>query len=215
MGTRQHLLQALPVRLPFLQPLSGDHMGPSDNLTIDTPEQIALEFSVAGIGSRLLAIAIDTLVQTALYFVVILALILLLTRTRVGRGAAQVVAGYGGWTMGVAILLMFCIYWGYFAIFETLRKGQTPGKCALKIRVIKDNGRPINVYEAVGRNVMRAIDALPTLYGVGLICMAVTKNNQRLGDLLAGTIVVHERAQTGLRPVWIVEASSTMPEPQT
>jgi uncharacterized RDD family membrane protein YckC len=178
-------------------------MNPSENLTIDTPEQIALEFTVAGIGSRLLAMVIDTLIQIALYFLLILGVVTLQSRTGIlGRAADRLGAN---WALAIAVLLYFCIYWGYFAGFEGFWKGQTPGKHFLKIRVLKDNGRPINVYEAIGRNIMRAIDALPTLYGVGLVTMAISKKNQRLGDMLAGTIVVHERAQAA-RPTWIAEA---------
>ena len=119
-------------------------MDPGDNLTVDTPEQIALEFQIAGIGSRFLAMAIDTLIQTAFYFLVGLAIAL------IPKLAA--VPELGPWYAAVFVLTLFCIYWGYFAAFEVIWKGQTPGKRVLKIRVIKDNGRPINIYEAIGRN---------------------------------------------------------------
>lgn len=178
-------------------------MGPSENLSVDTPEQIALEFSVAGIGSRMLAMAIDTLIQGALYFLIILGVVLLMTKTAVGHRAAAAADVYTNWVVAIAILLLFSVYTGYFAAFELWRKGQTPGKWALKIRVLKDTGRPINAFEAIGRNLMRIIDSLPTLYGIGLVCMAITKKNQRLGDLIAGTIVVHERVQAAIRPTWI------------
>ena len=198
-------------------------MDPSDKLTIDTPEQIALEFSVAGIGSRLLAVAIDTMIQFAIYFLIITGFVLLITRfanrgARVNAPAASENAAI--WITAIIIFLLFCIYWGYFAAFEAFWKGRTPGKYFLKIRVIKDNGRSINVYEAIGRNLMRAIDALPTLYGVGLITMALSKRNQRLGDMLAGTIVVHERAPMATRAAWVTEveqptaASTAMLVPQ-
>lgn len=188
-------------------------MGPSEDLSIDTPEQIALEFSVAGIGSRMLAMAIDSLIQLALYFLVVFALVLLLTRTSAGRSAAALAQTYFNWVLAIAIFLFFCIYWGYFAAFEVLHKGQTPGKWSLKIRVIKDNGRPINAFEGIGRNMMRVIDYLPTFYGVGLVTMALTRKNQRLGDLVAGTIVVHERVQAAIRPAWIGEPEATPAAP--
>lgn len=184
-------------------------MNPSDNLTIDTPEQIALEFSVAGIGSRLLAIAIDTLIQGATYFLIGVGVTVLISwlARHAGRLSGRFASDTAAvWIMAIVFFVLFCLYWGYFAAFEAFWKGRTPGKYFLKIRVIKDNGRPINVYEAIGRNVMRAIDSLPTLYGVGLITMAISKKNQRLGDMLAGTIVVHERGRLAAQPAWVAEA---------
>jgi len=178
-------------------------MDPSDNnLSIDTPEQIALEFSVAGIGSRLLAITIDTLIQIAFYFLIILGLVTLAMPLFRSAPVNTASPNAALWAAAITVFLFFCIYWGYFAAFEVLWKGRTPGKYFMKIRVIKDNGRAINVYEGIGRNLMRVIDTLPTLYGVGLVTMAITKKNQRLGDLLAGTIVVHERAHGAVTPVW-------------
>jgi hypothetical protein len=83
------------------------------------------------------------------------------------------------------------LYWGYFAAFEILWNGQTPGKRQAKIRVISASGRPITVFEGIARNVMRAIDSLG-LYAVGAITCAIDKRNRRLGDMVAGTVVVHE-----------------------
>jgi uncharacterized RDD family membrane protein YckC len=175
-----------------------------DQLKIDTPEQIALELPLAGIGSRFLAIVIDTLIQGALYFItgIIFALVLPI--------------GLAGFTflpkvMGPAmeIFIVFTIYWGYFAIFESLWKGQTPGKRVAGIRVIKESGRPINAYEAIGRNFMRAVDVLPGVYGVGLLCMMLNRQSRRLGDFVAGTVVVHEKSSEEVRPTWNAVADTT------
>lgn len=180
-----------------------------DHLKIDTPEQIALELPLAGIGSRFLAIAIDTVIQFALYFVVGLILFLLIP-----AGALA----FNSWSLGpaIGIFLIFCIYWGYFAIFEVQWKGQTPGKRIAGIRVIKESGSPINAYEAVGRNLMRAIDGLPSFYGVGVICMILNKQNRRLGDFVAGTVVVHDKQTDQVRPEWStagpVAVSTVTPE---
>jgi len=112
----------------------------------------------------------------------------------------------------MAIFIGFAIYWGYFAIFEIVWKGQTPGKRVAGIRVIKENGRPINAFEAIGRNFMRAVDMQPgILYGFGLVCMMLNKQSRRLGDFVAGTVVVHEKASEEVRPTWntAAETSST------
>jgi hypothetical protein len=107
--------------------------------------------------------------------------------------------------------VLFAIYWGYFAIFEIVWNGQTPGKRFAGIRVIKESGRPINAFEAIGRNLMRAVDGLPGVYGVGLVCMMLNQQSRRLGDYVAGTVVVHEKPTEEVRPTWntATDASSS------
>jgi uncharacterized RDD family membrane protein YckC len=174
-----------------------------DQLKIDTPEQIALELPLAGIGSRFLAIAIDTLIQAALYLVVGVIFFLVL-----GLGASMV--WYLPRSLGPAlgIFILFGIYWGYFAIFEIVWKGQTPGKRLAGIRVIKESGRPINAFEAIGRNLMRAVDGMPGIYGVGLVVMMCNRQSRRLGDFVAGTVVVHEKPTEEIRPAWNTASES-------
>ena len=174
-----------------------------EQLKIDTPEQIALELPLAGIGSRFLAIAIDTLIQVALYLITGLIFLLLLPE------------GFSIFTFlpknlgpAMAIFTGFAIYWGYFAIFEIVWKGQTPGKRIAGIRVIKESGRPINAFEAIGRNLMRSVDVMPGIYGVGLVCMMLNKQSRRLGDFVAGTVVVHEKPSEEVRPTWNTAAET-------
>jgi uncharacterized RDD family membrane protein YckC len=178
-----------------------------DQLKIDTPEQIALELALAGIGSRLLAMAIDTLIQVVLYLITGLIFIIMLP---LGFSVFNFLPRLIGPAM--AIFILFAIYWGYFAIFEILWKGQTPGKRYAGIRVIKESGRPINTFEAVGRNLMRAVDGLPGIYGVGLVCMMCNQQSRRLGDFVAGTVVVHEKPTEEVRPSW---STSTAPSSAT
>jgi len=168
-----------------------------DQLQIDTPEQIALELPLAGIGSRFLAMVIDTLIQAALYFIT--ALIFIFTAP-VGFSTFSFLPRLVG--PAVAIFIGFAIYWGYFAIFESVWKGQTPGKRYAGIRVIKESGRPINAFEAIGRNLMRAVDGIPGIYGLGLVCMMLNRQSRRLGDFVAGTVVVHEKPTEEVRPMW-------------
>jgi len=101
------------------------------------------------------------------------------------------------WEIAIALFLLFCLYWGYFAIFEILWNGQTPGKRQAKIRVISASGRPITVFEGIGRNFMRAIDSIG-FYLVGSVTCAIDKQNRRLGDMVAGTVVVHEVEEQGV-----------------
>ena len=162
-------------------------MAALDKLSIDTPEHVALDFVLASVGSRFLALAVDTLIQTA-------ATVLL---AAVGLAMVAVVRinleTLSPWLLAVLFLVYFLIYNAYFAGFEALWNGQTPGKRVIGLRVISVTGRPISVFEAILRNVVRLADQLPGIYAIGIVSIFVTERNQRLGDLAAGTVVVHER----------------------
>ncbi len=158
---------------------------PSDKLIIDTPEQVHLEFVLAGIGSRFMAIFLDALIEAVIYLALFLITLALGISGFLNRDRSI-------WWMALLIFVIFCIYWGYYAIFEALWKGQTPGKRWAGIRVIKDTGRPINAFEAISRNLVRVVDFFPGFYGVGVVTMLLNAKNRRLGDFVAGTIVVHE-----------------------
>ncbi len=157
----------------------------TDKLIIDTPEQVHLEFVLAGIGSRFMAVFLDILIEFLLYLVLFLVSLIWIS-------GGFFSAGRSIWWQAIVTLVIFCINWGYYAIFEALWKGQTPGKRWAGIRVIKDSGRPINAFEAIARNLVRAIDFLPGFYGVGVVTMLLNAKNRRLGDYVAGTLVVHE-----------------------
>ena len=162
-------------------------MAALDKLSIDTPEQVALDFSLASIGSRFLALAVDSLIQGGVALVVVL---LAAVATLIsGRSFATV----SPWALAIVILSWFLITQGYFAMFEAVWNGQTPGKRVVGLRVISVTGRPISVFEAILRNVVRIADQLPGIYAFGIVSIFVTERNQRLGDLAAGTVVVHER----------------------
>src|SRR5271170_7435494 len=169
-----------------------------DKLTIETPEQTGLDFAIAGVGSRFLALALDTLIQTA-------------TGIALGVGGAiliKYISDYSPtasiWAVAILLLLFFLLYFGYFALFEILWNGQTPGKRKAGIRVIKDSGRPLTAAESIGRNLMRIVDWLPSLYAIGMASALLNKENKRLGDLVAGSIVIREAALSDLKSSWQV-----------
>jgi uncharacterized RDD family membrane protein YckC len=167
----------------------------SGQLSVETPEQVDLRFPVAGIGSRFLATLTDTIIIVLTY----LLLILIAYITHAGRATVRSMDHQSStaqnWWIAAFTILNFLIVWGYFALFETFWNGQTPGKRLLKIRVIKDSGRSITLFEALARNLIRVVDYMPGLYLVGVIAMLCNRSQKRLGDLAAGTIVVHERTQ--------------------
>lgn len=182
---------------------AAEQRGFADQLNIDTPEQVELEFAVAGLGSRFVAVLLDHLIQAGFYFVFILfgAIVFGALANRINLLGKWVIAGF--------IALNFLLLWGYYTLFEAFWHGQTPGKHIMKLRVIKDSGRQITLFEAMSRNLLRIIDYLPAFYLAGVITMLCTKRNQRLGDLAAGTIVVHERSDE--QPLLIERGTSIIP----
>ena len=167
-----------------------------DQLSIRTPELVAIEFPLAGIGSRFVALLIDYLIQIAAAFILMLIFILFVFATAGSQPVRSSSVGSpnsGKWAIAIAIAIPFLFQWGYFTLFEAFWRGQTPGKRIMRIRVIQQTGRPVGVFESLGRNLTRIIDMLPTFYIIGVIVMFLTRRQQRLGDLVAGTLVVHER----------------------
>jgi uncharacterized RDD family membrane protein YckC len=169
--------------------------GIGDQLSIATPELVAIEFPLAGIGSRFVAVLLDYLLQAAAVIILTIIFALLLSGTSGGGGARSAAADNLStkWAIAIVIAIPFLLEWAYFALFEAFWHGQTPGKRIMKIRVIQQTGRPVSLFESLGRNLVRIVDWLPSFYVIGVISMFVTKRQQRLGDLIAGTLVVHER----------------------
>ena len=162
-------------------------MSAPEKLTIETPEQISLEYALASAGSRFLALAVDTILQAAAAIALYLVGFVVLVAT-LGAGRA------GVWLVAALVLIGFTIFYGYFAIFEALWNGQTPGKRFVGLRVITLSGRPIAPADSIIRNLLRIVDQLPGIYAVGIVSIFLTARHQRLGDLAAGTVVVHERS---------------------
>jgi uncharacterized RDD family membrane protein YckC len=171
-----------------------------EKLIIETPEQTSIEFPLAGIGSRFLAVLIDSLIQLAVGLVPGLIFI--------GMGIGTSIAGIGRsssagvWVIAILILAYFLLMYGYFMCFEAIWNGQTPGKRWTHIRVIKDSGQPITVIDSVGRNLLRIVDQLPFAYGVGVLCAWISPQSKRLGDYVAGTVVVLEKPFETVAPHW-------------
>jgi uncharacterized RDD family membrane protein YckC len=157
-----------------------------ETLIIETPERVPLHFALASIGNRFLACAFDHILQLVpLFFIV---------REIINELATAGSDSASKWFIAFLILIAFAIVLGYFIIFEWWWNGQTPGKRWLKLRVIREDGRPITFWEAAIRNLLRLVDILPfPFYSIGLICVFANARDQRVGDLVAGTVVVRER----------------------
>ena len=142
----------------------------SREILVVTPENIEIEYELAGIGSRFLANLLDSFLQIAIYagiwiVVGIVAGILTLAASTVARSFGAFFAGTG---MAFALIAGFLVLWGYYIYFETVWNGQTPGKRQLGLRVIRDGGYPINIYAAIVRNLLRVMDGMAlTVIGAG------------------------------------------------
>ncbi len=142
---------------------------------------------VAGIGSRFIAITVDYLIWGFIFFVLGILAVIILPALHFFGGVSI------NWAIGIFVLIVFLMQWGYFALFEAFGNGRTPGKRVAKIRVIHQSGRGINFVEALARNLVRFVDYFPGFYAVGIIAIFLSKRSQRLGDMVAGTLVVRDR----------------------
>ena len=150
-------------------------------LEVETPDHVVLRYDLAGGGNRGFAALVDVVIATLIFAGAFFAF--LTASTAVGFDVVGVYAG-------VIALLTFLLAWSYFVLLEWLWQGQTVGKRLYGLRVIRDDGAPAGFTAVLVRNLMRIVDFLPGLYGIGLISIIVTSRSQRLGDIAAGTYVV-------------------------
>jgi uncharacterized RDD family membrane protein YckC len=152
-----------------------------DRITIATPEGIELRIVLAGAGSRFIACVIDLAVQLVLTLLAALAALGLLG---------------GGVGLALFAMALFAAVFLYDILFEVLASGRTPGKRATHLRVVRAQGAPVDLPASAIRSLLRLIDWLPTFYLLGLASVLLTKRNQRLGDLAAGTLVIRDTARS-------------------
>lgn len=165
----------------------------ADRVTVETPERVAFSVELADLGSRFLAIAVDVLIQA----VALVAMVAVLAGVWGVLDASRPSPRFQPIRMtilSVGMVALFLIFWGYHVAFETWGRGQTPGKRIFRLRVIKDDGSPVGFLDAVVRNLVRVVDILPSSYAVGVVAIFLSKRHKRLGDMAAGTLVVHEPA---------------------
>ncbi|HYM61807.1 MAG TPA: RDD family protein [Thermoanaerobaculia bacterium] len=146
-------------------------------LTIATPEHVEIGLVPAGLGSRFLAITIDSLITLALSLLV-------------ARFAFVILPP--GVALAVFVTASFVLTWGWHIYFETRHQGRTPGKRAISLRVVDARGLPVSLHQALVRNITRVLDFAPLFYGVGGLMSLVDERRRRFGDLLADTLVIRE-----------------------
>jgi uncharacterized RDD family membrane protein YckC len=148
-----------------------------NELTITTPEHVPIRLEPAGAGSRFLALLID---------------VVLVTMIGTFLGSVALMLLPGGVGVAVFITAQFVLTWGWHVWFEVKHQGRTPGKRALRLRVIDARGLPVSLYQSLVRNIARALDFAPLFYGVGAIAILCSPTRRRLGDLIADTLVVRD-----------------------
>jgi uncharacterized RDD family membrane protein YckC len=157
---------------------------------VRTGEAVEIRYELAGLGSRFLAVSVDVLAQVAVVIVLFVAYALaspLIARLAFGKNVSA-------WLVALAVAAFFVIFFGWFIVFETWWSGRTPGKRALGLRVVRDGGFPIDPGAAVIRNLVRIAEVALGGYTLSAISALLSKENKRLGDFAAGTIVVRDRA---------------------
>ncbi|MCE5322609.1 RDD family protein [bacterium] len=158
----------------------------SRHITVVTPENVRIEYELAGLASRAGAAIIDLLLQVLLILAVL--------------GVRMLLSEHGRWpgtTWANALLAIasFVMWYGYYVYFETVWNGQSPGKRYARMRTIREGGTPIDFASAAVRNLVRIVDMIPGIYLVGMISVLANSRNKRLGDFAAGTLVVKERSE--------------------
>src|SRR5712692_8514238 len=129
-----------------------------ETLVIETPERVPLHFALASIGNRFIACAIDHTIQIVALVVLVILFAIISDVADLGSRLSNAPK----WVIALLIILVFVLMSGYFAFFEWIWNGQTPGKRWLKLRVIREDGRPIGFFEAVVRNLLRNFDVMPS-----------------------------------------------------
>ena len=161
----------------------------SDELQVATPERVAVDLPIAGLGSRAMAYVVDVGLLSAIAMVAYFTLTFFMDPYTTALGLS-------GLARTLSLVAVFFGMWIYWALLEVLWNGQTLGKRLLRIRVVRSDGSPVTVFASAVRNLLRIVDFLPACYPVGLITMLVDKRHRRLGDLLAGTVLVRDELAT-------------------
>jgi uncharacterized RDD family membrane protein YckC len=166
----------------------GERSSPLDTTTdIETPEHVRFQVRIAGPSRRALAYGIDFLVRMVVLIVLVLV-----------ASVAGASIDFAEASQGVILVVAFVLEWGYYIVFESLWSGQSPGKKLMGLRTVKEGGYPVTFIDVVLRNLLRGADWLPAFNVVGLAVMAFDSRFRRLGDLVAGTMVVsEERSRIG------------------
>jgi uncharacterized RDD family membrane protein YckC len=156
-------------------------------VTIITPEQVQLQFQTAGIGSRAISHLLDCLILLVINGLLFL-FVILVSRLYSGNWMPAI----ADYVIAISIVLWILLNLGYFVCTEAFMGGQTPGKRMLGLRVLQNNGQSATLLSVLIRNLFRLLDVMPTFYFIGAVSIILSSKDKRIGDMVAGTIVVIE-----------------------
>ncbi len=161
---------------------------------VRTPESIAFNYELAGLGSRFLALIVDQAIQILTLVAIFGGILLAAARTVAHHPSPPPLTDKLAQSLAIALVIavLFAVLFGYFIAFEALWNGQTPGKKLLGLRVVRDGGYPIDFGASLIRNLIRVGEQLVGYYLLGAVSALISPENKRLGDLAAGTIVVRD-----------------------
>lgn len=184
-----------------------------ETITIESPEKIRFDYRIAPTGTRIGAYVIDILIQVG---IIILIVLLVFSLSGFKRSGRMVSSGVGSDFQLLALAFLYLTYfflqWGYFTLFELFKNGQSPGKKAMRISVIRSNGEPPDAAVIVLRNLLRAVDGFPFFNLLGGLISLLDKKSRRLGDMVADTLVVHDIRFDLKEPVFdtVISEKSTL-----
>ncbi len=161
-----------------------------EDFRIETPENVAFAYEVAGIGSRFVAAFVDHLIVFVVWLAAFFTVLALITAAEAAESSSELLLA--------VLACLFLLLVAYYILFELGWSGQTPGKRLVGLRVLHSDGTPITLVDTLLRNVLRLFDFLPLYYGLGVLVMFLNQDARRLGDLAAGTVVVKERKEVTL-----------------
>ncbi|HEX7937640.1 MAG TPA: stage II sporulation protein M, partial [Gemmatimonadaceae bacterium] len=175
---------------------------------VETPELVVLNYTIAGVGSRTYAALIDYLIVVVALLVIDIGVL-----TLVPKAGSAIGNSSSAWSIALIVIVQFAVLWGYYVVFEALNDGQTPGKRSQRLRVVRDGGYSITFGASAVRNIVRFVDMQPiAFYAVGLFGVIVSKQGKRLGDMVAGTLVVKEDLVQQPKPA-NTDADAAAPQP--
>ena len=162
---------------------------------VETPESLELHLRLAGPGPRMAAVIIDAIIQGLSFLVTALILF----------GGFSGSESFGNITLAFSFIVFFLIQWGYYSLFEIVSRGRSPGKRVVGVRVIRADGEPLDPATIVIRNFLRVVDSFPFFYLLGGLIATIDRRQRRIGDMAAGTLVVHEMPVPVEPPVSSIE----------
>jgi uncharacterized RDD family membrane protein YckC len=163
---------------------------------LETPESLELHLRLAGPGPRMAALLIDAVLQ---------GLALVIT-TLILFGGFAGSERFGNITLAFSFVVFFLIQWGYYSLFEVVSRGRSPGKRIVGVRVVRSDGQPLDPATIVIRNFLRVVDSFPFFYLLGGLVATIDRRQRRIGDMAAGTLVVHELSIPRKPPVARIES---------